>query len=142
MTEKEFILKLSKEIISEGLKNFPSDFISFENEIEIKLPGKALIIGKEFFGKYEIITTDGSSIYNADDYYQAKFIVYSNRKQPKSIFIPEDSKIIKEAVTGFESYLDSLIKKIETSYKENFSNGKNAKEAVNEIFKVLNLIRY
>jgi len=142
LTEKEFISKISKEISSEGLKEFPSGFISFKDKVELKLPGKALVIGKEFFGKYEIITTDGSSVYNADDYYHAKFIVYSNRKQPKSIFIPEDSKIIKEAVTSFESYLDSLIKKIEKSYKENFSSGKNAKETVNEIFKVLNLIRY
>ena len=142
MTESEFISNISKEILSEGLKEFPPSFAAFNDKTEIKLRGKTLIIGKEFFGKYEIITTDGSSIYNADNYSQAKFIVYANREKPSSVYIPNNSKVLNDAVTAYEKYLDSIIKKIETEYKMNFPAGKNSKTVVNEIFKILNLIRY
>jgi hypothetical protein len=142
LTEAEFVSNISKEILSAGIKDFPAGFASFKDKTQINLPGKTLIIGKEFFGKYEIITTGGSSIYNADDYFQAKFIVYANREKPSSIYIPNNSKILNDAVTAYENYLDSMIKRIETEYKKVFPSGQNSKTAVNEIFKIVNFVRY
>lgn len=142
MNEKKFISSWISKLSSDGTKNFPSDFISLENNFtEVKLPAKTLLIGKEFFGRYEIITPDGNSVFHADSYSIAKYILYANRNTPKLILLPHDDADLKKAVQLYESYLDSLIKEIESGYKKSFPEGKNSKFIVNEIFKQLNLVR-
>ncbi len=143
MNEKEFINARILQITSSGIKNFPSDFISPGYKYsELKLPSKTLIIGEEFFGQYEIITPDGNSILHAKNHTQAKYILYSNRKLPAFINIPDDDSLLKDAVQKYESYLDSLIKETENIYKKSFPEEKNSKAVVSEIFKQLNLVRY
>lgn len=142
MNGKEFISSWISKLVSDGIKNFPSDFISLKNKyIELRLPGKTLVIGEEFFGNYEIITPDGISVFHADNYIQAKFILYANRNTPELIHIPSDETELKKSVRAYEFYLDSIIKEIETDYKKYFREEKNSKFAVNEIFRQLNLVR-
>lgn len=141
MTEKEFVLNWAARLRSESVKVFPADFIASEKCRHIQLPGKALVIGEEFFGNYEIITTDGSCVYQAQNHDEAKYIVYANREKIKGVDIPEDPKEIKAATTKYESYLDSIIRTIEADYKKKFPDTPGA-GAVNEIFRALNLIRY
>lgn len=141
MNEKEFISSWVLNLTSEGIKNFPADFISINNYTELKLPGKTLLIGEEFFGKYEIITADGNSVLHANSYLQTKFIIYSNRNKPGVILIPLDESELKGAIQIYESYLDSIIKSIEKTYNGSFYEAKNSKFVVNEIFRQLNLVR-
>lgn len=142
MTEKEFISKSVSELREQKLKEFPGDIIEFEDGIVLTMPGKTLVIGEEFFGAVEVITTNGEQFLQAADHYEAKFIVYANRSNPVSILIPTDKNILKNAVTKYELYLDSVIKNIEQTYKKEFPEGKNASGVVNEIFRILNLVRY
>lgn len=140
MSEKEFINSYVFKY-SGSIKNFPSDFISEKNFLkELKLPGKTLLIGKEFFGKYEIITPDGNPVLHAESYIHAKFILYSNRNNPQLIFIPPDDEM-KQAVKLYEQYLDTIIKEIETDCKKHFPEEKNSNVVANEIFRQLNLVR-
>lgn len=142
MNEKIFISSWISRISSDGIKIFPSDFLS-EKIIcnEITLPGKTLLIGEEFFGHYEIITADGDSVIRTDSYLKAKYILYANRNTPEKIFMPGNEDEVKRTVRSYELYLDSLIKEIETDYKKNFPGEKNSKTVVSEIFRQLNLVR-
>lgn len=142
MNEKDFILNKVEEIKSE-LKKFPSDFISIEASArQIKLPGKILMIGEELFGKFEIVTNDGESVFHAENYSAAKFVIYASRAKSLQVEFPEDDKITSEAVHNYEKYLDEIVRKIQSEFKKDFPDSKNAHQVVNEIFLRSNLIRY
>jgi len=142
MNDKEFINSWVSKLASDGIKIFPGDFISLNNNYtEIRLPGKTLLIGEEFFGRYEIITPDGNPVFYANNYANAKFILYANRYTPELILVPSDETQIKKAIQAYELHLDSIIKEIETDYKKYFPEEKNSKSIVNEIFRQLNLVR-
>ena len=81
MIEKEFISKWTVSLSKNGIKAFPEDFLGNMTTEEIKLPGRTLVIGEEFFGNYEILTVDGTAVLQAESQYKAKYIVYSNRKK-------------------------------------------------------------
>lgn len=142
MTEKEFILQFTSSISSEGIKKFPDEFVTAGETRELKLPGKTLIMGEEFFGKYEIITVDGTSVMQAESHSEAKYVIYAARTKPSSVSIPVSGKDIKSAVTAYEKYLDSIVKQIEAGFKRKFPDSKNLNSAINEIFRILNLTRY
>jgi hypothetical protein len=141
MSEKEFVSSSASKVASNGIKNFPHDFIQLKEQIELKLPGKTLLIGREFFGKYEIHTADGNSILHAESYLQAKYILYSNKETPHIMHLPINDTELKMGVQKYESYLDQIIKDIEADYKKSFPEQKNSKSVVNEVFKLLNLVR-
>ena len=142
MTEKEFIAKWVSFLSNEGIKNFSYNLPQEFSTIEISLPGKALVIGSQLFGAYEILTVDGSPIFHSEDYITAKYILYSNRNRPLSLRIPINKEKIKCAVDGFEDYIDSLIKKIDADYKRHFSDQKDSSSVTNAIFRALNITRY
>lgn len=142
MTEKEFISGLTSGLNQKGIKVFPVDFIDLKNVKLIKAPGKTVVPGEQFFGSYEVITTDGTLFYQAKSHNEAKYIVYANRNNPQIINIPDNEADIKSAVTKYESYLDSIIKIIETEYRETFPEGRNSSQIANNVFRILNLVRY
>ena len=88
MNEKEFVSTQSEKLKSWGIKIFPEDFCDLSNAKELSLPEKNLILGKDFFGSFEITTTNGESVLNVEDQSEAKFIVYSSKKRSKQIKIP------------------------------------------------------
>ncbi len=141
MTRKEFISAWLSKITNDGIQQFSSAFIPANNTEVLNLPAKTLIIGEEFFGTFEIIATDGTPVLNADSYAKAKYIIYANRTKPGKILIPKDNLQLKAAISKYENYLDEIIKKIVEGYKKDFPGDKNAGAAVNEIFKLLNLVR-
>jgi len=141
MSEKEFITLSASKLASNGIKNFPRDFTELKEHTELKLPGKTLLVGEEFFGKYEIHTAGGNSILHAESYLHAKYILYANRETPQIINLPTNESELKSVVQKYESYLDDIIKNIAADYKKSFPEQKNSKFVVNEVFKLLNLVR-
>jgi hypothetical protein len=142
LNEELFIENWISKVQSSGIRQFPLHFID-ESQLDIvSIPIKTLVIGQEFFGAYEIITTDGESVYHASNYDEAKFIVYSSKERNGKTFIPKDKSIIKSLVDSYNNYLDDLLAQIKNDYKKNFKDGKNVNAVSNEIFKKLNLIRY
>lgn len=141
MTEKEFILKESEKLISEGIKMFPEDFCNLTDAVELNLPAKNLVLGKNFFGTYEVTTTEGETVFNLADLYEAKFIVYSCRERSDKIRMLKDSVKIKEAVSSYESYIDQILNNIKKEFvKENFKM-KNLGNISGDILKKINLVR-
>jgi len=142
LTEKEFINKWKSEISNEGVKNFPSDFLITQDCSEYDLNEKSLMIGEEFFGKYEILDAKGNVFLQVDDYLQAKYLVYASKNKIQKVNMPNSSLELKKILADYEKYLDSLLLKIQTDYKKTFNSSTNLHCVTNEIFHSLNLARY
>jgi hypothetical protein len=98
---------------TESIKNFPADFTIECKSKTYKLPGKGLLISKEFFGEYELIAAEGSEVLRVESYEKAKFFIYSNRNRPTLLSVPIDDLSLQKMTTKYEKYLDSIIKRIE-----------------------------
>lgn len=141
MTEKEFIHKHAEQL-SKELRRFPDDFLVNVDCDELELPGKTLVLGEEFFGRFEIITPDGTPILHVDDFDKANYIVYASRSKQDKIKIPLNKESIKQTLDSYRTYLDNLVKKLEHEFKETFPASKNFNAASSAIFKKLNIVRH
>ncbi len=141
MTSKEFITKKIREISEEGIKKFPDDFLSACEITTVTLPSGSLFIGNEFFGSYEVLTGNGDSFCHTDTLFRAKYYVYAGRQKERNVVIPVEEKDIETVVKDYEKYLDKMLKQIEKDYKSLNPENKNVNSVVNEIFRLLNLIR-
>ena len=141
MTESDFIFSKTRELSLSEIKNFPIDFYNLKNFTEIDVPDKVLVLGKEFFGSYEVSSTSGDFVMTFSNEFEAKFIVYASRNRKNKIKIPRDSESIENAVEEYEKYLDMLLQDIRKDYLKKINNGKNFSAVSNEIFKKLNLTR-
>ena len=141
MTESDFIFSKTRELSLSEIKNFPIDFYNLKIFTEIDVPDKVLVLGKEFFGSYEVSSTSGDFVMTFSNEFEAKFIVYASRNRKNKIKIPRDSESIENAVEEYEKYLDMLLQDIRKDYLKKINNGKNFSAVSNEIFKKLNLTR-
>ena len=141
MSEKDFIFSKSKDLSISGLKNFPIDFINPKSSNAIDVPDKVLVLGKEFFGSYEVSSTTSDFVLTFNNEFEAKYVVYASQNKKNKIKIPFDLISIKRAVEDYEQYLDQLLQEIKKDYLKKINNGKNFTSVSNEIFKKLNLTR-
>lgn len=141
MSEKDFIFSKSKELSLTGIKNFPVDFITSKQPTEIEVPEKVLLLGKEFFGSFEVISATGDFSISFNDEFEAKYVVYASHNRKSKIKMPAEKVNVRKAVEDYEKYLDKLLQEIKNDYQRKFNNGKNFTAVSNEIFKKLNLIR-
>jgi hypothetical protein len=141
LNEKDFIYSKSKELSLSGLKRFPIDFITSKSLKTIEVPDKLLVLGKEFFGSYEISSAAGDFVLTFNNLFEAKYVVYASQQRKNKIEIPAEISSIKKSVEDYEQYLDELLQHIKKDYLKKFNNGKNFTSVSNEIFKKLNLAR-
>ena len=141
MSEKDFIFSKSKDLSLSGLKSFPIDFVISKNLNTIEVPDKVLVLGKEFFGSYEVSSAAGAFVLTFNNLFEAKYVVYASQHRKKQIKIPSELSNIKKSVEDYEQYLDELLQEIKKDYLKKFTNGKNLTSVSNEIFKKLNLTR-
>lgn len=141
MNEKDFIFSKSKDLSLSGLKNFPRDFCNSKNSREIDVPEKVLVLGKEFFGSYEVTSATGDFIMTFQNELEAKYLVYASQNRKNKIKIPLDQSVIRSCVEEYEKYLDNILLEIKNEYHRKINNGKNITSVSNEIFKKLNLTR-
>ena len=141
MSEKDFIFSKSKDISLSGLKSFPIDFSNSKNLTTIEVPEKVLLLGKEFFGSYEVSSATGDFVLTFNNEFEAKYVVYASQNRKNKIKIPSDLIAIKKTVEDYEKYLDQILQEIKKDYLKKFSNEKNLTSVANEIFKKLNLTR-
>lgn len=141
MSEADFIFSKSKELSLSGIKNFPVDFLNLKEHSEIEVPDKVLVLGKEFFGSFDVSSATGDFVMTFTNESEAKYVVYASRERKNNIKIPRDRASIKKTVEEYESYLDQLLQDIKKDYLKKINNGKNFTSVSNEIFKKLNLTR-
>ena len=141
MTSKDFITKTVKVISAEGVSVFPDDFLLPCETVPVNLPPHTLILGNEFFGSREVITTGGSLFCHTETLSRAKYIVYAAGKNNREIDVPVKESDIEIIVKNYEKYLDTILKKTEKEYRSLFPEDKDVNSVVNEVFRLLNLIR-
>jgi hypothetical protein len=141
MDEKSFISFWIKKLSAENISDFPQDFMTETDFETIALPKNRLLLGKEFFGEYELITTEGIEFMRVNSYEKAKYFIYSHRNKSTHILLPNNNNAVKEMVTKYEKYLDSIMKNVDQDFKRKFPNSKNSTEIIRQIFNHLNLIR-
>jgi len=141
VNEADFIFSKSKELSLSGIKNFPIDFIKTKKMSEVDVPDKMLVLGKEFFGSFEVSSPTGDFIMTFTNEYEAKYIVYASRKRKNKIKIPVDLTSTKKCVEDYENYLDQLLREIENDFRKKIKHGKNFTSVSSQIFKKLNLTR-
>ena len=141
MTIKGFISQYLNNHVDKDVKNFPEDFAKLNDSKKLELPPKTIVLGNEFFGQYEIITTDDTPLLQAANIFEAKYIVYASRQRTGVILIPQNSTEIKEAVDHYEEYLDSILHDIEGSFLNEFPNSSELHKTTSEIFLKLGLVR-
>lgn len=141
MTKKEFVEYWKNKLISEGIKTFPDDFLDNVETLKKKIPAKTLILGSELFGTFEVITTDGEIITQAENYIEAKYYVYGSQQRKSEIKFPVDKNLIPLIVKKYEQYIDSIITEVTKDFRKSFQDTKEI-NPVSEILKTLNLVRY
>jgi hypothetical protein len=141
VNEADFIFSKSKELSLSGIKNFPLDFINTNKLNEVDVPDKVLVLGKEFFGSFEVSSPNGDFIMTFTNEYEAKYIVYGSQNRKSRIKIPADLTSTKKSVEDYEKYLDQLLREIENDYQKKINRGKNFTSVSSQIFKKLNLTR-
>ena len=142
MTEKEFITQYIKKHSETSSKIFPHDFTNLTDTEKLEIPHKNLVLGNEFFGTVEILTTEGTSILQAENIHKAKYIVYANLNRSGNIIIPKNKNEINTAVENYEKYLDRILLDIDEELKQKLPDSQNLHSVTNEIFLKLNLVRY
>jgi len=142
LNENLFIESWVNKILKDGIKKFPQDFID-QSLLELfTIPVKTLVMGREFFGFYEIITTNGEQVFQAANIDEARFFIYSAKERNGKASLPLDRSMARPVVDAYNLILDDLIEQIKKDYRINFPEGKNFLSVSNEIFQKLNLIRY
>jgi len=141
LNEKDFIFSKSKELQLSGLKSFPAAFTDLKQTQSIEVPDKQLILGKEFFGSFEVTTPSGDFVLTFSNETEAKYIVYASTNRINKIKIPKEAESINKIVEEYEKYLDTILQEIRRDYTKRFPTGKNLTLVSNSIFKKLNLIR-
>jgi len=141
LNEKDFIFSKSKDLSLSGLKNFPQDFSNSKKISTIEVPEKVLLLGKEFFGSFEVTSATGDFSLSFQNEFEAKYVVYASHNRKNKINIPVEHSAIRSAVEEYEKYLDKLLLEIKNDYQKKINNGKNITLVSNEIFKKLNLTR-
>lgn len=141
MTKKEFVEYWKNKLISDGIKIFPDDFLNNAETLQRKIPAKTLILGSELFGTFEVITTDGEVITQAEDFIEAKYYVYASQQRKSEIKFPVDKKLIPIIVKNYEHYIDKIITEVTKDFRKSFTDTKET-NPVSEILKALNLVRY
>jgi hypothetical protein len=142
VTQKEFEKKWISLIEHEFLKKFPDEFIGLSETESVDLPNITLMFGSEFFGNYELVDSNGNVHFNVDNYYKAKFILYANRLKPGTILMPLKQDKLISAVKEYERLLDSILKRMERDFKQDFPVSHNFPSVSNHVFNTLNLYRY
>jgi hypothetical protein len=142
MTIREFEKTWEERILKDYLKSFPDEYIDESVGREVKMPGKVLTMGSELFGSHEVVDSEGVSHFTVPNYLEAKYIIYANRTMPPVIVVPDSEDKLNEAVKVYESFLDTLLKRIESDFKSEFPDSKESVAVTNRIFSSLNLQRY
>jgi hypothetical protein len=108
---EELIQLVIEEVLPEGNKTFPDDFIDTDKIKlrEIDVPGTELHINP--YSKTLVVSPKGYFRHQAKNPPEAKYIIYANKRAQKNIKIPEDNLLIFKAVTKYEKYVTDTLKK-------------------------------
>jgi len=107
--DEGLVEKVLNEVVSEGIKTFPEDFLEgyVEDEVsEIGLPGTLLQLDPN--SQTLVISPKRHFRYEAKNPPEAKYIVYAHKIGQKAIRIPKNNRVIFKAVTSYEKHCEDI----------------------------------
>ncbi|MDX1699263.1 MAG: hypothetical protein R3250_01535 [Melioribacteraceae bacterium] len=138
----EIVNRWSEKISQDLLKDFPDQFIEGKEYSILGLPGKPLLKGSHLFGAYEVIDVEGELVFSSNSLNEIKYVLYSNRKNPKEIKFLSSKEELEDAVVDYENHIDNILVLLKNDLASNFPSSSNVEQIINKIFRILNLQRY
>lgn len=138
--QADLISQVINEILPDGTKKFPDDFLDCKEKIkfqEITVPGTILQLDK--YSRETVVSPKGYFRYKAKNPPKALYIIYSNRLGQRSIKIPNDNLIVFKAVKSYEKYVSDLESKFFERLLELTYDETKAENLTREILQKLNL---
>ncbi|MEP0829098.1 MAG: N-6 DNA methylase [bacterium] len=129
---------VESELLPNGLRPFPESFIpagSGYQFIEKDIGNQPLSIGHHFFGKYEIVNTDGGKVTEANSQNEALFIISAQKPDETIIKVPKNQKVTAQAVAKYEKYIKATFEKLATRAYAGTGNRDMADKIAKEILK-------
>jgi hypothetical protein len=130
-----------EEIIPEGPKKFPEEFIDskyLKDAKEISAPKEPLKLGSYFMGKQEIIS-DGGFRYETEYVDEAKYIIYAQKPDTFVIRVPKKKTVVVNAIEDYERYLRELKAKLFESFFGRTHDHKQADTLVQQVSEELGI---
>lgn len=138
--DKGLVEKVLSEVVSEGIKIFPEDFLEeyVEDEVfEVVLPGTPLQLDPN--SQTIVISPRGHFRYEAKNPPVAKYIIYAYKIGQKKIKIPKDNQTVFKAVTSYEKYCEEIKHQCFTLFLNHTNDEDVAELLTGEVEKKLNL---
>ncbi|MBU1356604.1 MAG: N-6 DNA methylase [Candidatus Edwardsbacteria bacterium] len=127
-----------EEIIGDGLKQFPHDFVDareLNKTKDVSVPGTALKVGHQFLGVYDIVNQEGKKVTEVDSLEEARFVVYSVKPNVYVLKVPKTTIVVNKAVKEYRRYLKGIKEKLITRLFQGTHDHKQAQNLAEEIFK-------
>ncbi len=128
---------VSKDIIPNGIKQFPEAFYKEGNYHELDFTvfssnGKKLS-SESFFNKFELKDDAGKTIIEVENEIQAEFIEILTRKELYQIKIPNHENVTKQIIASYKQYVINLKNDLEQNAHEKLHDWHLAEKMAEEI---------
>jgi hypothetical protein len=140
--EKKTADEVLKELLPQGQKRFPDDFLSavaaFQPKISITLPDQPLTFDNTpmFFGVY---VPNGSFHHHVKNAAEGKFLIYAQQAGHTVVHLPEKQVELTRTVANYEKYLRDLRKQLYDAYYRRTLDTKTAARLTQNAFERLKL---
>lgn len=139
--EVGLIDRVLKKIAPNGSQIFPDDFLTDGLErkemLEVELPGTLLKLDPN--SPTTVTSPKRTFRYEAENPYQAKYIVYAFQKGQKNMRIPKDNHAVFKLVADYEKYCKKIREQAYAFFLEYTSDEDTAEALVKELEKKLDL---
>lgn len=138
--DKGLVEKVLSEVVSEGIKTFPEDFLEGyigDEMFEIGLPGTPLHIDSN--SQTVVISPRRHFRYEAKNPPEAKYIIYAHKSGQKEIKIPKDNRAVFKAITTYEKYCQDIKHRCFTLFLNHTNDEDIAELLTKEVEKRLDL---
>lgn len=139
--ERGLVERVIAEVVPEGFKTFPEDFVEGrvedEEMHEIVVPGTPLQLDPNF--QIMVISPRQHFRYEAKNPLEAKYIIYACRIGQRKVKIPKDNRAVLRAVTSYEKYCEGMRRQCFTLFLEQTNDEDMAELLTKEVEQRLDL---
>lgn len=128
------------EILSEGPKRFPEDFLSETKGkfLSIPVPPEPIRLGQLSSGKQQVVSEAGF-LYEAKNPVEGKYIVYAHMAGSRAVRMPDNPFDVFRAVKQYEIYVRGIQKALAEAYCKRTNHRPTAQHLARSAFQKLGL---
>jgi len=128
------------DLLPNGVKSFPSDFVGSENIVEntIDLPVEPIEVAQRADGRY-VVRSDFGFCHIVRNAAEGNFILYAYLVGLRKVGVPQEMIVVFRAVKAYQNYLRELRHSLVQAYERKSGHRPIAEYRVKEIFRNLGL---